>query len=454
MTTLNLPATDALSLPQQIARMDQDRQRAYRENLDFYSGLQWLGTPKRGERRLTFNYAKLLVEKLTSYLVSSNSFAIEPLDPLAEESLGVSAREAEKALRQVYEDNGLEELDFDTELDTAILGDGCYKVTWDPKEERVRVTSPDVQGIYAWWVGDDPSQVWRVASQYTLSAEAADILYGITPRHPHQEVAVIEGWTRQLFQLWVDDALMEERPNPYGFIPFIIFPNLREPKTFWGTSDIPILKEPSRELNRAISQLSTILELSGNPIAVLEGVEEARDIAVQPGAVWELPEKARAYLLDLLQGGGVKLHTDYIEILLKTIHDLSEAPKISFGDNPRSLSGVALEMEMQPLLQRVQRKRRIRSRAYRDRIKMVLRILEQRTGVNYEPLRIRITWGTTLPQDLSRLVQRERTLVEAGLHSRRRAMQNLGLEDPEAELTQIETEQLIPQNKVSINGDR
>ena len=114
MTTLNLPATDALSLPQQIARMDQDRQRAYRENLDFYSGLQWLGTPKRGERRLTFNYAKLLVEKLTSYLVSSNSFAIEPLDPLAEESLGVSAREAEKALRQVYEDNGLEELDFDT----------------------------------------------------------------------------------------------------------------------------------------------------------------------------------------------------------------------------------------------------------------------------------------------------------------------------------------------------
>lgn len=42
---------------------------------------------------------------------------------------------------------------------------------------------------------------------------------------------------------------------------------------------------------------------SGNPIAVLENVTEAQDIAVAPGAVWEVPEKARAYLLDLLQGG-------------------------------------------------------------------------------------------------------------------------------------------------------
>ena len=144
--------------------------------------------------------------------------------------------------------------------------------------------------------------------------------------------------------------MVDERPNPYGFIPFIIFPNLRDPKRFWGISDIPILMEPARELNRALSQLSTILELSGNPIAVLEGVEEARDIAVEPGAVWELPDQARAYLLDLLQGGGAKLHADYIKLVYDALHDLSESPRISFGHNPQRLSGVALEMEMHPLI--------------------------------------------------------------------------------------------------------
>ncbi len=195
MTTLNIPSTDTLSLPQQLTRLDLDRQRAYRENLEFYGGVQWQGTPRRGERRLTFNYAKLLVEKLTSYLVSGTSFSIEPLDPLDGGSREERARESERAVRQVYEANGLEELDFETELDTAILGDGCYKLTWDPQEERVRITSPDVQGIYAWWVGDDPSQVWRVASRYVLSAEAAETLYGINPAHPRQEVTVVEGWT-------------------------------------------------------------------------------------------------------------------------------------------------------------------------------------------------------------------------------------------------------------------
>ena len=38
-----------------------------------------------------------------------------------------------------------------------------------------------------------------------------------------------------------------------------------------------------------------------------------------------------------------------------------------------------------------------------------------------------------LPQDRSRQVQDERVLVEAGIHSRRRAADALGVEDPEAE---------------------
>ena len=285
--------------------------------------------------------------------------------------------------------------------------------------------------------------MWRVASRYRLGAEEAEALYGVVQRGRDKELTIVEAWTASLFQLWVSDQLIEERPNPYGFIPFIIFLNVREPKRFWGVSDVPILMQPARELNRALSQLSTILELSGNPIAVLEGVEEARDIAVEPGAVWELPEKARAYLLDLLQGGGVKLHTDYIEVIYKALHDLSEAPRISFGNNPQNLSGVALEMEMRPLLQRVHRKRLIRTSVYRHRIEVILRILEQRRGLSFGPLRIRIQWGPLLPQDQSRLVQQERALVEAGLHSRKRAMEELAVADPEGEMVQIQQEATV-----------
>jgi len=39
----------------------------------------------------------------------------------------------------------------------------------------------------------------------------------------------------------------------------------------------------------------------------------------------------------------------------------------SFGNNPRALSGVALEMEMHPLLQRVRRRQLARTSAYKRR---------------------------------------------------------------------------------------
>jgi hypothetical protein len=47
----------------------------------------------------------------------------------------------------------------------------------------------------------------------------------------------------------------------------------------------------------------------------------AEDIKVQPGALWAIPEDAKAYLLDLLQGGGVRLHVDYIDLLYRALHD-------------------------------------------------------------------------------------------------------------------------------------
>ena len=426
-----------ISFPQQLGRKDFQRIRAYRENLDFYNGIQWLGNRRRGEQRITINYAKAFVEKATSYLMSGLNFAVDTVDdsPEAKER----ARKAEETLYEVYQSNNLEQLDFDTELDTAILGDGCFKVTWDSEEQRIRVSAPDVQGLYAWWVGDDVSRVWRVASRYQLSADEAELLYGVS--NGRKESTVVEVWTTRDFELWIDNDLLRQKPNPYGFIPFVIYPNLREPKKFWGVSDIAAIKESARELNRAMSQLSTILELSGNPIAVLENVEEAADIAVQPGAVWELPEKARAYLLDLLQGGGVRLHVDYIDLIYRTLHDLSESPRTAFGDNRSGLSGVALEMELHPLLQKVRRKRLIRTAAYKKRNEMILRILEQKTGAGYSPYRSRVIWGPVLPQDRGRLVSEEQILVGAGIHSRRRAMEELGIDDPEGELERVREEE-------------
>ena len=428
---------ESQSLPQQLAGLDPERLRAYRENLDVYHGRQWLEPQRRRERRLTLNYARAVIEKTASYTMAGVSFVVDPEDASAEAMRG--ARRAEQALRDVYEVNALDQLDFDNEIDCSVLGDAAYKVTWDAGEKRVRVSAPDVQGVFAWPLGDDPSRIWRVASRYRLGHSEADSLFGPLPAAgptgsgAPPEHSIVESWTDDLFQLWLDGRLLEESPNPYGFIPFVLYPNVREPKQFWGVSDLEALKEPLRELNRVMSQLSVILELSGNPIAVLENVTEAQDISVQPGAVWEIPEKARAYLLDLLQGGGVGLHVEYANLVLRTLHDLAEVPRSAFGETRQALSGVALEMELDPLIKKVQRKRLVRGAAFRRRNEMILRILEQQTGETFAPYRSRVVWGAILPQDRSRLVADEARLVASGIHSRRTAAGLLDIADPAGE---------------------
>jgi len=409
--------------------MDPERIAAYRSNLDFYRGNQWTVTART--RQLVFNYAMVSINKITSYLMQGFNFACYPNENTDQSKDQVS--KAEDLLHQVYEENNLQQLDWETEVDAAVLGDGCYKVTWDQAQKRIRITAPDITGIFAWWLGDDLSRVWKVASRYELSADEIALLYGIATAR--KKSFVTELWTVKDFELYIENERVQAKPNPYGFIPFIIYPNLREPKKFWGTSDIPSLIQPQRELNRAMSQLSRILELSGNPIAVLENVESSEDIQVQPGALWTLPENTRAYLLDLLQGGGIRLHIDYIDTIYRTIHDLSEMPRAAYGGIEKELSGTALSIELGSLVQKVTRKRTIRTNAYHLRSDMVLRLATRYMNGKFDGITHRVVWGPVLPQDQQRQAQNEQLLVQAGVHSRRTAMDEMGIQDPDEEFT-------------------
>jgi hypothetical protein len=424
-----------------LSQLDRPRFSAYKSNLDFYNGSQWARSSKN--RQLVFNYVKIAVDKITSYLMSGLNFSFEALPGQKPEP----AKQAEDLIAQILDANNCQELDYTTEIDTAILGDGCYKVTWDAIEKRVRITAPDVNGLYAWWTGDDLTRVYRVASRYSLSQDEALMLYKKTTAK--KIVTMTEVWDAKTFLLYLDNDIIDRKPNPYGFIPFILFPNLRQPKQFWGVSDIPVLQEPQQELNRALSQLSRILEVSGNPIAVLEGVESSEDITVRPGAVWNIPPDTKAYLLDLLQGGGIRLHIDYIDTIYRTMHDVSETPRAAYGGVSAQMSGVALEVELQSLLQKVSRKRLVRTNVYKRRNDMILQLWakfmrQDLTAVATQ----KVCWGQVLPQDKARESQNEQLLVQSGVHSRRTAMDNLGIRDPELEFEKwmAERKAILTQN--------
>ena len=170
----------SIPLPRTLVTRDTDRMRRYREYLDYHEGRRG-GPPRSGRDRVhTFNYARAIVEKGASYLVTDHRPLVHPL------TNGVEARReavaAEALLREVWDANDLARLDIETEIDTATLGDGAFKVTWDEHERRVIVSAPDVQGLYVWWHGDDVRRVARVAARYEMAAESLAEQTGRAPR--------------------------------------------------------------------------------------------------------------------------------------------------------------------------------------------------------------------------------------------------------------------------------
>ena len=117
---------------QQLSQLDRSRFSAYKANLDFYNGEQWADSSLRSStknRQLVFNYAKIAVDKVTSYLMEGLNFACEPSEnqtlniknqKLNSKDQRDTARKAEKVIYDVYHQNNLQELAIPT---TAHAGD-------------------------------------------------------------------------------------------------------------------------------------------------------------------------------------------------------------------------------------------------------------------------------------------------------------------------------------------
>src|SRR6185369_4123056 len=160
---------------------------------------------------------------------------------------------------------------------------------------------------------------------------------------------------------------------------------------------------------------------------------------VGPGTVWDVPADGSVELLEWR--GTAPAAEEHLKRLLRGIYEVSETPRTAFGDSGRLLSGVALETELRPLIQKTIRRRAIWTSALRKRARMILRLAERFDvgdgRLSYAPYRSRVVWPRLTPRDDAQEVLNETLLVNNGLRSVRTAMDELGTQDPEAELQRV-----------------
>lgn len=421
--------------PGELSPDDETRFRAYAEARSFYEGNQWLPGIRRDGPRLTLNYARAIVRKTAAYVfpgpVTFRTLAGQPED---------AAARAELALAAAVAENDLGALDAALCVEAAVLGDAAIKLTWDQTTNRLVVAAVDPATLAAHTAADRPREVRQITQCYALPIRRLVELGWLASAgsDPERLEPVTERWTADRWQVEIRGERAVDTANPYGWIPYVLLPNNPDARSVWGSSDLADLFDVCRELNGRVQTLSSILDLSGAPVTVLENVDGSDGLRVRPGARWELPEGSRAYLLDLLGGGGVELHITYLETLFRVLHDLSETPRTAFGDGGRDLSGAALEVEVQPLIQKVARKRRGWDAFYRERNARMLDLLERFGGLRLAGVRqTEPVWPSVLPSDIDGAVENAATLVREGIHSRRTAIANLGGIDPEGEFARV-----------------
>ena len=430
---------------------DRARVGRYAANERFAGGEQWTGRVRRNEPRLTLNYARTLIRKTASYCFPAPvRFNVDPPRP----ELAEQAASAERLLNDVVDRLDLGQLDLDLAIESATLGDAALKITWDTNEQTPRVAPVHPGSLRATVAPDDPRRIVAIEQRYSLDRTGAETLFGDVARLlQNEQIEARELWTADRWRVTLGGQLVRDEANPYGWIPYLVLANDPPAHSLWGISDLDDLADLCQELNRRMSVLARVLELSGAPIAVLENVDSAEGIVVGPGATWELPEGAKAYLLDLLSGGGVGLHVQYVDLLYRALHDLSETPRTAFGDAGRMLSGAALEVEIQPLVQRVRRRRRRWDELYRARNARLLDLLERFGGVEIGGLRQSTAiWPPVLPSDVDTTARTAALLVGQGISSKRTALATLGFADPELELKRVEEEMTLTHTPTASTG--
>lgn len=213
---------------------------------------------------------------------------------------------------------------------------------------------------------------------------------------------------------------------PYTFAPIVHCQNLPAPNEFWGVSDIEDdLIEVTDTNNFIMSNLVKIIRYHGHPRTWGSGFNADKlDAAVDETLL--LPAGATLQNLEMTSDLD-KLLNVYKELKLFT-HELSRVPEVSTGkvESIGQLSGVALEILYQPLLEKTETKRL----TYGDMLVEINRRLLAIAGYgedNYTALR----WQELLPKDPVQQANAALALKQLGV-SNDTLMQEAGY-DPDVE---------------------
>lgn len=233
---------------------------------------------------------------------------------------------------------------------------------------------------------------------------------------------------------------------PYPFPPIFSCQNLPNPNESWGRPDLtPDLIEMNKVLNFIQSNTSRILKYHAHPKTWAKGIGASQiSMAVDDLIVLQ---SDNAQLNNLEMHSNLNDSLDFAEVVRIDMDEQSRIPAVALGrtaDMPKgNISGVALAMLFQPLLEKTQLKQRLYGRCIRDISRAALVVAGLISLADYEAYKIGLHWQALLPSDNLAAAQTALILGQIGV-SESTLLQGLGYspEDEAAKKT-VESAQKV-----------
>jgi len=455
--TISISPLGLVELADEEFEVHGPRLNRYSLNWAMYLGHHWGYRRESGEMQLTVNYYRAFNDYLSRFTFGKG---VHFRSPKATEAI------IPDRLERIWEvDNDKMRVLLEMGQQGGITGDCFVKVAYEEPwtdgagvfhPGRVRILPMNSSFCFPEFHPHDRTRLIRFKQKYRF--------WGTSLEGTRQVFTYTEILTDERIEEYINDELIDSRPNPIGVVPIVHIPNVRVSGSPWGLSDCHDLIVLNRTYNEVATDIADIINYHAAPVTVITGAK-ASSLEKGPKKVWGgLPKDAQVFNLE---GGGSGLEgaMKYLETIKRSMHEMIGIPETALGQiQPISnTSGTALSIQFQPLMNRYQQKviqygeglRRI------NELVMLTIALKEPELLNYNPdfngpirgdqylqldpndpqtFQSLVHFPQPLPLDKLVALNEIQSKMQLNLESRKGALRILGEEFPDEKLEEIRTE--------------
>ena len=348
--TISISPLGLVELADEEFEVHGPRLNRYSMNWAMYLGHHYSYRRQTGESQIALNYYRAFTDFVINFTFGKG---VQFRSPKETEAI------VPDLLERVWEvDNNKATVLWEIGQQGTVSGDCFIKVAYEEEYKdpagrvhpgRVRVLPLNSSFCFPEFHPHDRERLIRFKLKYRF--------WGTSLEGTRQVFTYTEILTDDIIEEYINDELIDSRPNPLGTIPVVHIPNVRISGSPWGLSDCNDIISINRTYNEVATDVADIVNYHAAPVTVIIGAKASQ---LEKGAnkVWGgLPKEAR---VENLEGGaqGLKGAMEFMALLKRSMHEMIGVPESALGQAMpvSNTSGVALSIMFQPLMNRYHQK--------------------------------------------------------------------------------------------------